>query len=254
MPARGQSHAFQDSQSPQLLRLRPTPRTLFLALPPSSPESDSVCGSPSPLAMVALRSAARRPTLPGPPAPNDFPSVRSPAAFGSPISNVGPRRDSVPYIRGCRIDWPPDPRESTTQAGLVLGNISVLSEARNRGRVRLCAMLWRAFDKTVAACGCGGRGRPRLYGICIGYLNVDNLERNETGPRLDHCVSRREYCTRSVRRASGFVQTGFPKTEMLPRIIVSEPFVSVTSEQQALNAYVAAQCPCRMRRFKAHAA
>ncbi len=45
--ARGQSYAFQESQSPKLLPLRPPPQTLFLPLPSSSPKSDPGCGGPT---------------------------------------------------------------------------------------------------------------------------------------------------------------------------------------------------------------
>ncbi len=51
--------------------------------------------------------------LPGRPAPHEFPAVRSLSAFGSPVSYVNFRCDSVPHILSCGIDWPADPRKNS---------------------------------------------------------------------------------------------------------------------------------------------
>jgi hypothetical protein len=70
------------------------------------------------------RQRALRPALPGPPAPHEFPALGSLSAFGSPISYVRLRCDSVPYICSCGIDWfliQGSTAPLTTQAGLALG-------------------------------------------------------------------------------------------------------------------------------------
>jgi hypothetical protein len=63
-------------------------------------------------AKLFLPRFTSHPALPRPPAPQEVPTVRSPAAFGSPVSYVRLRRDSVPHLHSRGIDWFLDPREN----------------------------------------------------------------------------------------------------------------------------------------------